>query len=250
MLGRPVIMPFVGDAVLVVEAGMTGATGNIYCGLHEFTDMALALHFLRPTDLFLDVGANVGSYTILSAKVVGSQCLAVEPVPETVDRLRRNIALNGLNGRVEVLQCAVGASKGQVRFAADNDTTNCTVGEDYPGRSITVPACTIDEILVGKNAVMWKVDVEGAEREVLRGAPRSLQSGELNVVLLESDDSDLTQIMLAAGFMRHQYDPFRRRLDPIRGAAKGQNNLWVKNRSAVEARCRTAPKRVILGTEI
>ena len=46
---------------LVVRNGMTGATGNIYCGLHEFSDMAFLLHLLRPDDLFVDIGANIGA---------------------------------------------------------------------------------------------------------------------------------------------------------------------------------------------
>jgi hypothetical protein len=57
-------------------SGMTGATGNLYVGLHEFEEMAFLLHFLRPGDLFADVGANVGSYTILAAVAVerGTHC--------------------------------------------------------------------------------------------------------------------------------------------------------------------------------
>jgi hypothetical protein len=50
---------------LAVRRGMTGATGNIYMGLHEFCEMMLPLHFLREGDLFLDIGSNVGSYTVL-----------------------------------------------------------------------------------------------------------------------------------------------------------------------------------------
>jgi hypothetical protein len=49
--------------------GMTGATQNIYVGLQEFVDIMLTLHFLRKGDLFLDMGANVGSYTILASGV-------------------------------------------------------------------------------------------------------------------------------------------------------------------------------------
>jgi hypothetical protein len=48
-------------AKLIVSRGMTGATGNIYCGLHEFVEMGFVLHLLRPNDLFLDVGANMGA---------------------------------------------------------------------------------------------------------------------------------------------------------------------------------------------
>ncbi len=47
VLGWPVVVPFVGDTRLLARPGMTGATGNIYCGLHEFEDMAFVLHFLR-----------------------------------------------------------------------------------------------------------------------------------------------------------------------------------------------------------
>ena len=249
-LGQPVIMPFVGDAVLVVEAGMTGASGNVYCGLHEFADMALTLHLLRPGDLFLDVGANVGSYTILAAKVVGSKCLAIEPVPETVARLCRNLRVNDVSQQVDVLQCAIGASKGCIRFSTDHDTTNCTVDEHYPGESISVPLRTIDELLVGEDPIMWKIDVEGFEREVLRGAANSLRSSRLDVVLLEADGAELSTVMTEAGFVRCSYDPFSRRLDTTQARSEGQNNLWIRNISEVESRCRTAPKRVILGTEI
>ncbi|WP_017364163.1 hypothetical protein, partial [Methylococcus capsulatus] len=66
LLPGEVVCPFVNDACLVVRPGMTGATGNLYVGLHEFEDMAFLLHYLRPEDLFVDVGANVGSYTVLA----------------------------------------------------------------------------------------------------------------------------------------------------------------------------------------
>lgn len=67
-------------ARLMVRNGMTGATGNIYCGLHEFTDMSFVLHLLRPDDLFVDVGANIGSYTVLGkvCKTPGQTCLSAE----------------------------------------------------------------------------------------------------------------------------------------------------------------------------
>ena len=59
---KEVIVHWIGGTRLAARRGMTGLTGNIYAGLHEFADMAFLLHFLRPSDLFADVGANVGSY--------------------------------------------------------------------------------------------------------------------------------------------------------------------------------------------
>ncbi len=78
--GGTVVCNFVNDSTLTVERGMTGATGNVYVGLHEFNDMALICHLLRHNDLFLNVGANVGSYTILAAKVGQASVIAFEPV--------------------------------------------------------------------------------------------------------------------------------------------------------------------------
>jgi predicted RNA methylase len=72
---------------------MTGATQKIYCSLQEFEDMALLLHVLRPGDLFVDVGANVGSYTILAAGVCGANVISIEPVPSTFTHLADNIHL-------------------------------------------------------------------------------------------------------------------------------------------------------------
>ena len=88
-LRREVIVPWVGGVRLAARRGMTGATGNIYAGLHEFADMAFTLHFLRPDDLFLDVGANIGSYTLLASGVCKARTIAFEPDPETMALLRR-----------------------------------------------------------------------------------------------------------------------------------------------------------------
>ena len=65
LLPGAVLLPFVNEVCLIVRPGMTGATGNVYSDLHEFEDLALVLHALRPDDLFVDIGANVESYLML-----------------------------------------------------------------------------------------------------------------------------------------------------------------------------------------
>jgi hypothetical protein len=86
-----VTIDWIGGTRLAARRGMTGATGNIYAGLHEFPDMAFVLHFLRPCDVFADVGANVGSYTILASGVVRCHTVAFEPDPLTAAALERNV---------------------------------------------------------------------------------------------------------------------------------------------------------------
>ena len=76
---------------------MTGATGNLYCGLHEFEEIGFLLHALHPGALFVDVGANIGSYALLAAGVCEGDVVAMETVGSTFACLLDNIALNGLS---------------------------------------------------------------------------------------------------------------------------------------------------------
>src|ERR1700730_10681604 len=106
------------------QSGMTGATGNIYVGLHEFADMMFPLHFLREGDLFLDIGANIGSYTVLASGVCRSTTWAFEPDPNTLHHLKRNIAINELNGLVTVYECVLGPTQGEIPFTVGRDPVN------------------------------------------------------------------------------------------------------------------------------
>ena len=80
-------LPWVDDLILPLRKGDTGLSGNYYVGLHEFRDMAFASHLLRKGDLFVDIGANLGSYSLIASGVCGARSIAFEPVPCTYDRL-------------------------------------------------------------------------------------------------------------------------------------------------------------------
>ena len=119
-----VVVPWIFDLRLSVRRGMTGATGNLYCGLHEFFDMMLLLHFLRANDLFLDIGSNIGSYTMLASGGCGASTWAFEPDPEAVASLKRNVELNSLQHLVTVQAIALGSSDCTVPFTVGQDTVN------------------------------------------------------------------------------------------------------------------------------
>ena len=241
LLGAPVIMPWLEGSSLVVESGMTGATGNLYCGLHEFNDMALVLHFFGGgPGLFLDVGANIGSYSVLAAKVGGVSVIALEPVPDTFDKLTRNLLINGIQDRVEANRAALGDAPGSLSFSADRDTMNQVVGADYNGASIQVQVVTLDELLRGRTAQVWKVDVEGFERQVLAGASQALADPDVALVLLEGEDADIKSTMRGHGFEELCYDPFSRRFAAPEGGLTIGNHVWVRNREQVEKRCQAA----------
>jgi FkbM family methyltransferase len=242
-VGGTVPFEFVNGSKLLAAPGLTGATGNLYVGLHEFEEMAFALHFLRPGELFVDVGANVGSYTILAAAGIGARVAAFEPGTEAFGWLTRNIALNRVGHLVSARRTALGRSQGKARFTASLDTTNRI---DNSG-SETVAMDTFDGVFAGDCPSLIKIDVEGYEPEVLAGAERTLANPALQAVILEMNQPDCAEPLIARGFAHVSYDPMTREL--LRGRQAG-NGLFVRPREAVAAKLRQAPQFIVRGRRI
>jgi FkbM family methyltransferase len=256
LIAGPIALPFVEGTSLFAMRGMTGATGNWYCGLHEVREMAFVLHLLRADEHFVDVGANVGSYSVLAGGAVGARVTAVEPIPEAFAHLTRNIALNGLSARVHACQCGLSQASGVLRFTRDLDSMNhvLAAGEELP--AIDVPVRTLDDLVGSDTPVLVKIDVEGHERAVLIGGFRTLADPALLAVIVETNssgsrygvsDTDLVSLMHGHGFLPYAYDPFNRRLGDV---AEGVGNtVFVRDRTTVEARLRGAKRyRLINGT--
>jgi FkbM family methyltransferase len=236
---------------------MTGATGNYYCGLHEHNEMGFVLHALRPGDLFIDVGANVGSYTVLAAGAVGAQVIAIEPLPATFARLQANIRHNDLSDRVEAQCCGLSFEPGELIFTSGLDTKNrlALPGEDIA--TVTVPVRTLDAICEGRTPRVIKIDVEGHEASVLQGAIETLARKDLDAVLMETNgagekfgasDAALVATMRQHGFTPCAYDAIRRRLSP---AVLGDlNTIFVRDTAAVQARCEAAPRYALINSAI
>ena len=250
--GAPLRVPFVDRMVLCVRHGMTGATGNVYCGLHEFEHMAFCLHVLRADDVFLDIGANVGSYTVLAA-AAGARVLALEPVPSTHAALCANIAANTLESHVEAPRVGVAASPGRLRFSSAHDTVNRVLRADEPAHdAIEVEVSTVDALLHGRVPLALKLDVEGYEGAVLDGAVRTLAEVGLLAIVVEMNDtrmgadgqahSAVDARLHTAGFVRQRYEPFARALSADLGPPPaGGNAIYVRDAARVVERLRAAP---------
>lgn len=260
LIDAPVALPFVEGTSLLVRTGMTGATGNWYCGLHELPEMAFVLHVLRETDLFVDVGANIGSYSVLAGGAVGARVIAVEPVPETAKALAQNVALNGISDRCRVRQVGIAKRNGQLRFTSSLDTVNHVVEGDERGGVIEVPVLTLDDMLQGEVPTLMKIDVEGYELAVLEGGLQTLMSPDLVAVIMETngsgerygiDDARVFDLMERCGFVRMVYDPFSRLLVNQTGGlqAGSQNSIFVKDPDRVRERLQKAKKyRLVNGS--
>lgn len=255
---RGIVVPWVNDSRLMVRKGMTGATGNIYNGLHEYADMGFLLHLLRPSDLFLDVGSNVGVYTVLASSAIGSHSIAIEPVPAAFESLNDNITLNTTSALVELHNIGVGAKEGTLTFTAGHDTMNHVVTEASETQEVlSVPVDTLDHVLAGRCPTLMKIDVEGFETPVLEGAEGLLDQPSLQAIIMELngmgarygfDDEVLNQRVLDHGFTACSYDPVSRELKVCQGIDhEGGNMIYVRDVEAVRERLRTAPKFKVAG---
>lgn len=222
-----VIYPWIDNTKFIVSSGEHGLTQNIYCGLHEFNDMAYVLHVVDNEDLFIDIGANVGSYTILACGAKGARGICFEPVPQTYSRLKENLILNGLLDRVRAHNVGLADEEGELFFTSNQNTTNhILLGDVKPLDAITVKVMPLDAMLEEKMPSLIKIDVEGFETLVIAGASQTLQKPSLHSVIMEFngsgekygfDEEELMQTMYSFGFQMLSYDPFRRKIGPVSG---------------------------------
>jgi FkbM family methyltransferase len=129
----------------------------------------------------LDVGANVGAYALLFGRWVrpGGRVYAFEPAPDAFDGLSRHVALNGLGDVVTPVRAAAAGASGTASLRVDGISGANRLSEGDGGGSIDVEAVTIDDFCARKGIrpSIIKIDVEGAELEVLRGARETIRIG-------------------------------------------------------------------------
>ena len=174
---------------------------EFYCRLNKDDFKLMALHEDEILDQFnpklgdtvVDVGAHIGLYSLIAAKRVGSsgKVIAIEPDPENCKLLQRNVEINKLTN-VSILELAAFSSTSKLKLYLPGKERGFTkLSTLMANRAVTenfleIDATTLDCLLVtqGITEVNWiKIDVEGAELEVLRGAAITL-SESMDIALL------------------------------------------------------------------
>ncbi|TMF53932.1 MAG: FkbM family methyltransferase [Chloroflexi bacterium] len=165
----------------------------------------LIVSILRPGDVFFDVGANVGFFSLVGAQAVGEKGAvhAFEPLPHLAALIRRTVARNKL-ANVRVLEMAVSASTRAVQMAAMKDSAYSHILEGASKvdagrggwREMSVQTTSLDEYLAGQRSKaprLIKMDIEGAEMAALAGARDLLSNPAGPDVICEVGQAQLSR---------------------------------------------------------
>jgi FkbM family methyltransferase len=209
-LGHPLTDPtrFLGEVTVRGPAGVfvcPPGPGAFFLGVDEEYEPGLFALLRETKGTVVDVGANIGFIAVRAARTA-SRVIAIEPHPTRFRYLERNVALNGLSN-VTCMNCAMGAAEGEIALY-DLDPTlgprpldvSATPGR---GRCYRVPLRTVDSLV--EEADLLKIDVEGYEAEVLRGASNLLASGPRLVIEALAGPAMLADLL--DGYSLQELDP-------------------------------------------
>jgi FkbM family methyltransferase len=168
---------------LILDTRVPSQLWAAYLGDYDRANLAALRRFIRRAGLVLDVGANIGFYSVPLA-IAGARVLAFEPVPQNVARPRQNVALNGLERAIDIHAVALSSEAGSAEitlredFAGGGGVGNAAIaitdGKDGEFATVNVPLARLDALFpsigAGGHIDVIKVDIEGHEDHFLRGA--------------------------------------------------------------------------------
>ena len=177
----------------------------VLTGTHEIQVQQALVRSLRAGDHVWDVGANIGYLALVAARIVGpgGRVVAIEPDPQCAAAIRTNAALNGLDA-IEVVEAAASDRGGSADLVVVRDrlwTRLASVGDHHLGeRRVAVRTVALDD-LPGPPPTLVKIDVEGAELEVLAGMSRLLREARPLVICeMHGLNAAFCAAMRAAGY--------------------------------------------------
>lgn len=184
---------------------------NIVHNRYERSELSFVRSVVRPGQRVLDIGANIGLFTITIAALVGKtgHVYAFEPVPSNADLLRRSIAENRFEQWVTFQQAAVGAASGTAQIVFAKETTNSGGAALWGARDHLDPGhetCTVDVVALDQYDLrhpvsLIKIDVEGAEPWVFEGAEQLLRTDRPTIL----SELHADQLRKVAGYTPARY---------------------------------------------
>jgi FkbM family methyltransferase len=166
----------------------------------EKTESNFITKNLKKGDVFIDVGANIGYFSLLASTCDPAKILAVEPLPHTFNMLNMNIEYNNLQDKIQTCNIGLASQPGTAEFTSSLGPKNHikyktnNIHEKEP--TVRIELDTLDNILNSSNSItkvdLIKVDIEGAEYDFLLGAENTI-SKHKPVIMMEIEQHRLTK---------------------------------------------------------
>jgi FkbM family methyltransferase len=213
------------------------ASAVLYCGLYDYDEMNFLLRYLRAEDSFLDLGANVGVYTLLAAaKIRSGKIYSIEALPKNYDRLQENLNMNQLQ-QVQTYAVAIADRIGSVtlELAEGDCMPHIVQSATTTNNAIAVQSETLDNLFGSQppaNLTLAKMDIEGAELLALKGAISLLEQQRPPVWIVEIvyQNREFVNFWESYGYNLYRYNADTRQLSSVSlEQTHGKNVLAIAN---------------------
>ena len=229
-------------------------------GLYEYREQAFLWRYVRPGDAVIDCGAHFGLFSVLAAEAMGREgtIIAIEPNPESVSLLEANFKAHGVTGAT-IVPAAAGSKTGKVPFyvgTAGKAAFSGLSSEIEHNSTVQVDTVTLDALCTQhglERVAFLKIDVEGAELDVLEGADEAIRAGVFPVLMVEftemnldrvgASSKDLYDVIEAKGYVVCRFDETRQELvpQPYDGPVPYDNRFAVMDVERVNERLGSCP---------
>ncbi|PSO72325.1 MAG: hypothetical protein BRC37_12020 [Cyanobacteria bacterium QH_3_48_40] len=237
---RTVELQLLSNVKMRCQPDSRSAASVLYCGLYDYDEMNFLLRYLRDEDSFLDIGANVGVYTLLAASKIRSGWIySFEALPKNYQRLQENLKLNELE-QVHTYACAISNSIGSIDLSlSDGDSTPSIIKSEEDRNVTTVSSNTLDNLLDNcpLKLTLAKMDIEGAELLALKGATSLLEKKCPQVWIMEilgTGSTKLVNFLNSYGYNLYQYSADTNKISPISLEQKRGNNVLAIANTAID----------------
>lgn len=198
-------------------------------GVYEPLETELAKKEIKKGDVVLDIGANIGYYTLIFAKLVGEdgEVFAFEPNPTNFALLTKNVEMNGYKN-VTLVQKAVSNKTGKLKLYLSEDMGDHRIYDSHDGRKyIEIDAIRLDDYLGGNNLKIdfIKMDIQGAEGGAIQGMLNLLKKNKTVKIVTEFwpiglkrfgiDSNEYLKLLIEIGFKLYEVNEQEKKIKPV-----------------------------------
>jgi len=165
----------------------------IYKKLFDYEEMQYLLSHLKKESVFIDIGANIGDYSLIASSIITKHTIhTFEPFASVLTRLKENIKLNNIEN-IEVHDYVVSDKDGYEQFAFESESEVNHISYAKTNKSLKMKCIKLDTFCKRKKLSkidFLKIDVEGAEMKVLTGAMNLLRTHAVKIILMELNENN------------------------------------------------------------